>query len=785
MSSVRLAEKCRVNNLALSNRELLVQKKLEEKIDCKVCFQDIYINFFFDGTNNNKYRDAKSQSQTNVARLFEVCVGIPAKIKATYGGRADKETSTGELSSVLKYYRKVYVPGLGTAFPEIKDSGKESDRKGGLAAALYGEARINWALLQVIDQLHEVLVGGSFPDAAEDIDLATSMCEGKGEMLAKRLSYAFKGTAKEIATNPFSSDQGNSARQETRDKIAKLKIRNDVLREREGKLKALAANRLNAKPSIRKIRISAFGFSRGAAEARVFCNWLLEAFSKGIAGVPLQIDFLGVFDTVASVGVPHGALVADGHMDWADGDNMAISKKVKRCVHLVSAHEVRGSFPVDSVCSGSVLPANCKEVVYPGVHSDVGGGYPPGNQGRASKDSLKISQVPLAQMYREARIAGVPLLSDLLDRKSLFEIDNQLRLDFNAYIEATRNKLEEVKLDPNKVDDMFPEETQPGDSIHTIMFDQYRHYLAWRKFRLGQVHRLPNVLALNSAEGKQDKIDIEGADNELQRELDFLENNIASVFDIKLYTPALKFAFFPSAIGNISSEKNEDWKMIRYFWHRSKLDLVKDAPRIRLFDMYVHDSRAWFKILADDDAVWFGGTQPNGAEAPSKQQAEYNEKVKDLESEIADLKSQRALTASNPFTLPPLKKIYLSNIDKDISAKTKELESLKRKGIVVNKSNILNREYLYAFGYLRLRKIYTTDSKRIAMPAPKKRDMAKLRKELEDRQKAYMTALNDNIRKQREIIARNGGNLQEYDKSSAYIYQYTAKWMGAEMAALK
>lgn len=35
--------------------------------------------------------------------------------------------------------------------------------------------------------------------------------------------------------------------------------------------------------------------------------------------IPLNVEFLGLLDTVASVGIPHMAPIAEGHMGWADG----------------------------------------------------------------------------------------------------------------------------------------------------------------------------------------------------------------------------------------------------------------------------------------------------------------------------------------------------------------------------------------------------------------------------------------------------------------------------------
>jgi hypothetical protein len=156
------------------------------------------------------------------------------------------------------------------------------------------------------------------------------------------------------------------------------------------------------------IDLSVFGFSRGATEARAFVRRLIEtqcdSTGDGLVWiapygerVPLRITFMGLFDTVASVGGP------GLHLDW--GKELAIPPQVQRCVHFVSAHEVRQAFPLDSVRVGRSYPGNCEEVVYPGVHSDVGGGYYPGHQGRSNQ----LARIPLRHMYAEALRAGVML----------------------------------------------------------------------------------------------------------------------------------------------------------------------------------------------------------------------------------------------------------------------------------------------------------------------------------------------------------------------------------------
>jgi hypothetical protein len=164
---------------------------------------------------------------------------------------------------------------------------------------------------------------------------------------------------------------------------------------------------------MQSISLAVFGFSRGATQARAFVRklvrrcvgkngtrcWVLKA---DLRRIPLHITFMGLFDTVASVGGP------TLHLDW--GAELAIPPEVQRCVHYVAAHEVRQAFPLDSVRVDRSYPANCEEVVYPGVHSDIGGGYAPDEQGRSNL----LSRIPLRHMYAAALKAGVPLLS--LDR---------------------------------------------------------------------------------------------------------------------------------------------------------------------------------------------------------------------------------------------------------------------------------------------------------------------------------------------------------------------------------
>lgn len=350
------------------------------------CTQCIKVAFFFDGTGNNLDADKAKSKHSNVARLF-----IAHELD-------DPKTQT----------YKLYLPGIGTYFKEIGDPG------------------------------------------------GTATGRGMGAYGQKRLDWAFKELAK-------------------------------ILQKAE----ARAQNPTNR---ILEVRISAFGFSRGAALARAFCRDLQKscvgrpgAFqvkpgAMGTSGMvlkgayPIDVYFLGLFDSVASVGLPMSANNeltkrrngvgwrdvlrvggaygeaeldlrqlafgdpgadpapggADGHGAWAD--DLAIPPVVSKCFHIVAGHEIRNSFPSDSVLQGSACPPGTEEVVYPGAHSDVGGGY---QQGQGGKSSL-LAVMPLRTMFEKAIEAKVPLVpygaARSSDEKKDFALDDASQKDFEAML---------------------------------------------------------------------------------------------------------------------------------------------------------------------------------------------------------------------------------------------------------------------------------------------------------------------------------------------------------------
>lgn len=137
--------------------------------------------------------------------------------------------------------------------------------------------------------------------------------------------------------------------------------------------------------SITTLYLDVFGFSRGAAAARIFVNELAKkkasndknsyqfghlgkAFKElGYKTNPLRIKvrFLGIYDTVSS----YGSNVFD------DIDNDKVPLKIPNIgftVHLTAEDEYRENFPLTNIASAG---ANSVELTLPGCHSDIGGGY--------------------------------------------------------------------------------------------------------------------------------------------------------------------------------------------------------------------------------------------------------------------------------------------------------------------------------------------------------------------------------------------------------------------------
>jgi uncharacterized protein (DUF2235 family) len=102
------------------------------------------------------------------------------------------------------------------------------------------------------------------------------------------------------------------------------------------------------------------------------------------------VRFLGLWDTVSSVGWAW----SPKHFQFT-----ANNPSVQTIRHAVSLDERRTYFVQNLWTPESVPGQDCLRVWFPGVHCDVGGGYPEADGG--------LSKIALSWMVREAQVAGV------------------------------------------------------------------------------------------------------------------------------------------------------------------------------------------------------------------------------------------------------------------------------------------------------------------------------------------------------------------------------------------
>ncbi len=369
---------------------------------------------------------------------------------------------------------------------------------------------------------------------------------------------------------------------------------------------SLAQHRL-----VKTISFSVFGFSRGAALARAFTNRLADKLKFAghstytYEGVEARIAFLGVFDTVASFGLP-----GKNWSGWSTKE-LSIPSTVEKCYHFAAAHELRFSFPVDLIRDRNRYHDNMLEKVYPGVHSDVGGGYEPGKQGR--RDTLP--RVPLVHMLDGAISHGVRLnsLAHLMATNApigqRIAVDTETNQSYSDYLRISAPGEVPVEDQMRRHMEQYfsyrgtQHRRQMGTaSANNAKLAQLRREIAqvraaesraeskkWSEFVSGTV---PSWWAARKAEGN-----LEERIEQLEAELEAAEKDAqrlaASDSAIAVQAYALQRAVETDA--NLVAK---DGSLVRVLEkHPWMLEAWKRDAReevIRFFDNYIHDSRTDF-----------------------------------------------------------------------------------------------------------------------------------------------------------------------------------------------
>lgn len=201
-------------------------------------------------------------------------------------------------------------------------------------------------------------------------------------------------------------------------------------------------SQINPQACIAHIEVDIFGFSRGAAAARHFANdldkgpashlahaWpaaraaLAEGFDWQSSSC-LAINFIGLFDTVAAIVSP-----VDGDFSPANDINPGVELGLRpdigtKVVHLVARDEHRKNFP---------LTQAHEDIVMPGAHADLGGGYLPVVHEQLVL-SRPISSIEPYALADERSQAYLQTHADYLRHQALWQ---QLQLSTELCIQAT------------------------------------------------------------------------------------------------------------------------------------------------------------------------------------------------------------------------------------------------------------------------------------------------------------------------------------------------------------
>ncbi|MGN5593008.1 phospholipase effector Tle1 domain-containing protein [Stutzerimonas nitrititolerans] len=183
---------------------------------------------------------------------------------------------------------------------------------------------------------------------------------------------------------------------------------------------------IQANPNIEitSLTFDAFGFSRGAAAARHFANEvarggrgpLREAIPSSGEGFSrffidqyhrdIHMGFIGLFDTVAAV----GGLGNLGNVRSATipGLNLLLPRRLfPNVVQLVARDEHRANFPLSHVKPDHL------EIVLPGVHSDIGGGYH-----AQAEECVLVSPMQALTVWERTDVQTTSIYRDALEARA-------------------------------------------------------------------------------------------------------------------------------------------------------------------------------------------------------------------------------------------------------------------------------------------------------------------------------------------------------------------------------
>lgn len=138
------------------------------------------------------------------------------------------------------------------------------------------------------------------------------------------------------------------------------------------------------------------GFSRGAASIRILAKHIPRAIPEA------EVNYMLIFDTVYSVGNP---IKIRDYEEIKYFENQDVASHVKKCDHLISGDEMRSKFPLTPMN----MRENVRQILFPGCHSDVGGGL----KGRG------LADISLGFSINELKSIGIQFSDESLHQLNL------------------------------------------------------------------------------------------------------------------------------------------------------------------------------------------------------------------------------------------------------------------------------------------------------------------------------------------------------------------------------
>lgn len=193
----------------------------------------------------------------------------------------------------------------------------------------------------------------------------------------------------------------------------------------------------------------------------------------------IEVRFMGVWDTVGSLGIPLRGLRWLTRRDYQFHDT-ELSGAVKEAYHALAIDEHRGSFEPAIWDYKPKDWQHIEQVWFAGAHSDVGGGYAP------EKGSQQLlSEIPLQWMIDKAKAAGLAfdeeaIAANPLSPSATAPLHDSMKGFYRVAMAYDR------AIGKTKKSDDAPQHDDPTQSLHPSVLERWDQDASYRPKALAE-----------------------------------------------------------------------------------------------------------------------------------------------------------------------------------------------------------------------------------------------------------------------------------------------------------